>query len=307
MLRFGLVRFGRAVLTLWFVMTFTFVVMRLTGDPARAFLPDTATDEVVALFRARWGLDQPIWAQYLTYLGGLAGGDFGQSLSNGRDALDMVAERLPQTLKLTGTALVIILSMGILAGVVAALNRGKPLDRALMAVCALGYSLPNFVLGIGLIFWFAVHLRLLPSSGSATTAHMVLPVVTLGVSGATVIARFTRSAMLEVLAEPYFTAALAAGETRRGAILRHVLPNAAIPVVTIIGFMIGGLVGGSIIVEQVFARPGIGRLLVESVGLRDLAVVQALVMLFAGAMVTANFAVDMLYGLLNPRIRRRAA
>ena len=305
MFGFATVKILRAVITLWAVMTFAFVFMRLTGDPARELLPDNATEEVIALFRARWGLDQTLWTQYVVYLTNLMRGDFGQSLANGREALTVVLERLPATLTLTGTAFALVLAIGIPGGVIAALNRGRPLDQGMMLFCSLGYSLPNFVLGVTLIFLLAVGLRWLPSSGSATPAHLVMPVITLGFSGAAVIARFTRSAVLEVLEQPYVRAAIAAGETRGQAILNHVLPNAAIPIVTIIGFSLGGLVGGSIIVEQVFGWPGVGRLLVDVVGLRDLDVVQALVMLFATTMTLANLSVDLAYGFLNPKIRRR--
>lgn len=306
MLGFTTIKLLRALLTLWAVMTFAFVFMRLTGDPARELLPDNATEEVVALFRARWGLDRPLWEQYLAYAGNLLHGDFGRSLANGREALTVVLERLPATLTLTGCAFALVLAIGVPGGVLAALKRGRSLDRIAMLICSLGYSLPNFVLGVALIFIFAVGLRWLPSSGSATPAHLILPVATLGLSGAAVVARFTRAAVLDVLQQPYVRAAIADGESRHAAIVNHVLPNAAIPIVTIIGFSLGGLVGGSIIVEQVFGWPGIGRLLVEVVGLRDLAVVQALVMLFAASMTTANLAVDLAYGLLNPKIRRSA-
>ncbi|MBS7696112.1 MULTISPECIES: ABC transporter permease [unclassified Chelatococcus] len=305
MFSFAIIKIVRAIITLWAVMTFAFVFMRLTGDPARELLPDNATEEVIALFRARWRLDQTLWTQYVVYLNNLMHGDFGQSLANGREALTVVLERLPATLTLTGTAFALVLAIGIPGGIIAALNRGRPLDQVMMLFCSLGYSLPNFVLGVTLIFFLAVGLRLLPSSGSATPAHLVMPVITLGFSGAAVIARFTRSAVLEVLEQPYVRAAIAAGETRRQAILNHVLPNAAIPIVTIIGFSLGGLVGGSIIVEQVFGWPGVGRLLVDVVGMRDLAVVQALVMLFATTMTLANLSVDLAYGFLNPKIRRR--
>ncbi|CAH1653981.1 Glutathione transport system permease protein GsiC [Hyphomicrobiales bacterium] len=305
MFGFAIIKIVRAIITLWAVMTFAFVFMRLTGDPARELLPDNATEEVIALFRARWGLDQTLWTQYVVYITNLVQGDFGRSLANGREALTVVLERLPATLTLTGTAFALVMAIGIPGGIIAALNRGRPLDQVMMLFCSLGYSLPNFVLGVTLIFFLAVGLRLLPSSGSATPAHLVMPVITLGFSGAAVIARFTRSAVLEVLEQPYVRAAMAAGETRGQAILNHVLPNAAVPIVTIIGFSLGGLVGGSIIVEQVFGWPGVGRLLVDVVGLRDLAVVQALVMLFATTMTLANLSVDLAYGFLNPKIRRR--
>jgi peptide/nickel transport system permease protein len=305
MVRFVVIKALRAIVTLWIVMTFTFIVLRLTGDPARELLPDNATAEIVALFKAKWGLDQTIWRQYLLYVSNLLQGDFGQSIANGRQVWTVVTERVGATLTLTGTAFLLVLLIGIPGGVIAALNRGRPLDRIMMLFCSLGYSLPNFVLGVTLIFIFAVALRWLPSSGSATPAHLVMPVATLGFAGAAVIARFTRSAVLDVLEQPYVRAALAAGETPGQAIVNHVLPNAAIPIITIIGFLLGALVGGSIIVEQVFGWPGIGRLLIEAVGLRDLAVVQALVMLFATTMTLANLGVDLAYGLLNPKIYRR--
>jgi peptide/nickel transport system permease protein len=285
------------------VLTFTFVVMRLTGDPASQLLPDNATPEIIADFRARWGLDQSIWAQYFIYIAHLLRFDFGQSLANGRQAIDVVLERIPATLELTTTAFLLMLALGLSGGIACALNRGKWLDQIVMLISTLGYSLPNFVTGVALVYLFAVTLRFLPSSGSATLAHLVLPVTTLGLSGAAVIARFTRSAVLDVLEKPYVRATMAGGESYRSAVLRHVIPNAAVPIVTIVGFTVGGLLGGAIIVEQVFAWPGIGRLLVESVGMRDFAVVQALVMIFALAMTSANFAVDLIYGFLNPRMR----
>ncbi len=303
MLAFALIKLGRAVITLWAVMTFTFVVMRLTGDPAGQLLPDNATEDILASFREKWGLDQSIASQYLLYLGNLAQGDLGQSIANGSEAIDIVLERVPATLQLTGTAFVLMLVLGLPAGIICALHRSKWVDQVVMLFSTLGYSLPNFVMGVGLVYLFAVAFRLLPSSGSATLAHLVLPVITLGLSGAAVIARFTRAAVLDVLLQPYVRAARASGESYRSAVLRHVLPNAAVPIVTIIGFAVGGLIGGSIIVEQVFAWPGIGRLLVEMVGLRDFAVTQALVMVFALAMTASNFAVDMTYGVLNPKMR----
>lgn len=303
MARFVLLRFLRALITLWAVMSFTFVMLRLTGDPAAQLLPDNATPEVQAAFRAQWGLDQPIAVQYLRYIANLVSGDAGQSIANGREALSVALERVPATLRLTTTAFVLMLGIGLPTGIICALNKGKWIDQVVMMGATLGHSIPNFVLGVGFVFLFAVYFRWLPSSGSATWAHMILPVATLGISGAAVIARFSRTAVLEVLDKHYVRAAIASGESRAAAIINHVLPNAAIPIVTIIGFSVGGLIGGSIIVEQVFAWPGIGRLLVDTVGLRDFTVVQTLVMIFTLAMTTANFAVDVAYGFLNPKIR----
>jgi peptide/nickel transport system permease protein len=303
MLRFAAIRLLRTLVTLWVVVTFTFVILRITGDPALALLPDNSPPEIVALFRARWGLDQPIWVQYVLYFKNLMSGNLGFSIANGRDAVEVVLERVPATLQLTCTAFLLMLLVGLPAGVISALRRDSLIDRVLMTLATIKYSLPNFVVGIALIYLFAIYWRLLPSSGSSTPKHMILPVVTLGLSGAAVIARFTRSAALDTIGQPYIRAALAAGETYVSVVLRHVLPNAAIPVITVIGFTVGGLIGGSIIVEQVFAWPGIGRLLVDAVSMRDLAVAQVLVLMLTAAMTLANLLVDLSYSLFNPRFR----
>jgi peptide/nickel transport system permease protein len=293
----------RAVLTLWVVVTFTFVVLRVTGDPALSLLPDDTPPQVVKAYLERWGVDRPLGEQYLGYFRDIARGEFGLSFRDDRPALDHVLERIPKTLQLTGTALAIVLVLGLGAGVAAGLHRGTPLDRAIMAFAVAGYSLPSFFLGLTLIFVFAVNLRVLPSSGSSTAWHLVLPAITLGTTGAAVIARFTRSAMLEVMGQPFVRAARAKGLGRARLMLAHVLPNAAIPVVTVLGFGFGGLIGGSVITETVFAWPGVGRLLVTAVAGRDLNVVQIIVLMLAASMVAANFLVDISYGLLNPRIR----
>lgn len=301
--RFLLRRFGRAVFTLWAVMTFAFVVLRVTGDPVRSLLPDNVTLEVVAAYRERWGLDRSLPEQYARYLLALAQGDFGRSFRDDRPALESVLERLPKTLALTLTSFLLVLLIGLPAGVAAALARDTAMDRLVMAGAVAAHSLPGFLLGLLLILLFAVEWRLLPSSGSTTLAHLVLPAITLGTTGAAVIARFTRAAVLEVLEQPHVRAARAAGHPMGVVIRRDVLPVAAIPLVTILGFAIGGLVGGAIVTETVFAWPGIGRLLANAVAARDLAVVQCIVLLLATAMVAANFAVDLLYAWLNPRIR----
>ncbi len=303
MLAFLLRRALRAVLTLWIVVTFTFVVLRVTGDPALSLLPDDTPPQLVKAYLERWGVDRPLGEQYVGYVRDIARGEFGISFRDDRPALDHVLERIPKTLQLTGTALVIVLVLGLGAGISAGLYRGTPLDRAIMAFAVAGYSLPSFFLGLTLIFVFAVNLRVLPSSGSSTAWHLVLPAVTLGTTGAAVIARFTRSAVLEVMGQPFVRAARAKGLGRARLVLAHVLPNAAIPVVTVLGFGLGGLIGGSVITETVFAWPGVGRLLVTAVAGRDLNVVQIIVLMLAVSMVLANFLVDVSYGLLNPRIR----
>ena len=303
MLRFLGFRLARALLTLALVVTFAFVVLRLSGDPALLIMSADAPPEAVAAFRRAWGLDDPLWQQYLRYFAAIFRGDLGQSMRDGRPAIELVAERVPATLALTLPALAIKLGLGIPAGVYAALRRDSFADRAVMLLAVAGFTVPSFVLGLVLVLVFAVQLGWLPSGGQDSWRHAVLPVVTLGVGGAAVLARFTRSAMLEVLGQPYIRTASAKGVPWQAVVWNHALPNAAIPTVTIIGFMMGSLIAGAVVVESVFSWPGVGRLLVVAVGNRDLAVVQCVLLLVAATMVVANLVVDLLYGLLDPRLR----
>jgi peptide/nickel transport system permease protein len=303
MARYLAIRLLRAFVTIVAVVTFAFVVLNLSGDPATIILSPDAPPEAIQAFRAAWGLDQPLWVQYLHYCANVAQGDFGNSMRGGRPALDLVLERLPATLALTLPALLFKLLVGVPAGIFAALHRNSIVDRATVLASVAGYTVPNFVLGFALVLLFAVVLRWLPSGGFDGVRSLILPVITLGSAGAAVIARFTRSAMVEVLGQPYIRAAKAKGLPWRQVIVRHALPNAAIPTVTIVGLMIGSLVAGAVVVESVFSWPGIGRMLVIAVANRDLAVVQAILLLVASSMVVANFAVDLAYGWLDPRIR----
>jgi peptide/nickel transport system permease protein len=214
----------------------------------------------------------------------------------------VVTERIPATLALGFLALAITIFVGVPAGMFAALNKSSWLDRATMSATILGHSLPNFFLGILLILCFSMTLRWLPSSGIGTWQHLVMPALTLGTAFAGTVARFTRSSMLEVLDQPFMRTARAKGVSNRNRVLRHALPNAAIPIVTVIGLRLGALVGGATVVETVFGYPGVGLLLVNSVAQRDLAVVQAVVLLIAFSMVIVNLIVDLAYGLLDPRI-----
>jgi peptide/nickel transport system permease protein len=303
MLRFLATRLLRAALTIAMVVTFAFVVLRLSGDPAQIIMGADAPPEAVEAFRAAWGLDEPIWVQYLSYFGAILQGDLGRSMRDGRDAILLVSERIPATLALTLPALLIKLLLGIPAGIYAALHRNSLADRLVMVVAVAGFTVPSFVLGLLLVLVFAVQLGWLPSGGQESWRHAILPVVTLGVGGAAVLARFTRSAMLEVLGQPFIRTASAKGVPWRAVVTGHALPNAAIPTVTIIGFMVGTLIAGAVVVESVFSWPGVGRLLVVAVANRDLAVVQCILLLVAATMVVANLVVDLLYGLLDPRLR----
>ena len=296
----------RTLLTLWFVVTFTFVVLRISGEPVVALLGGDAQPAEIEQFRAQWGLDQPLIVQYLRYVGQMAVGNFGTSLREHRPVLTIIMERVPATVDLGLVAYVMTIAVGIPSGVVAALRRGRFTDRAIMAFAVAGFALPNFFMGILMILLFSLTWQVLPSSGTGTIWHVIMPAVTLGTFTAGTLARFTRSAMLEVLEKPYMRAAAAKGVPRWRRILFHALPNAAIPIVTIIGLNLGQLIAGAIVVETVFAWPGIGRLLVTAVSQRDLALVQGLVLVIGFTVVIANLLVDLSYGLLDPRIRGAA-
>ncbi len=305
MLRFFAIRIARAVLTIVLVVTFAFVVLRLSGDPALMIMGPEAPTEVIAAFRKAWGLDAPVWQQYFDYFGAIAHGELGRSMRDGRPAIALVLERIPATLVLTIPAMALKVGIGIPAGVYAALHRGTLIDRVVMMAAVAGFTVPSFVLALVLVLIFSVQLGWLPSGGQESWRHAVLPVITLGVGGAAVLARFTRSAMLEVLGQPYIRTASAKGLAWRRVVTGHALPNAAIPTVTIIGFMVGTLIAGAVVVESVFSWPGVGRLLVVAVANRDLAVVQCILLLVAVTMVTSNLVIDFLYGFLDPRLRSR--
>ncbi|WP_043359832.1 ABC transporter permease [Belnapia sp. F-4-1] len=307
MLRFLGFRLLRAAVTIVLVVSFAFVVLRLSGDPAQIIMGADAPPEAIAAFRRAWGLEEPLWLQYLRYFGAILSGDLGRSMRDGREAIALVAERIPATLALTIPALLIKLGLGIPAGITAALHRNSLTDRVVMMLAVAGFTVPSFVLGLLLVLVFAVQLGWLPSGGQEGWRHAILPIVTMGIGGAAVLARFTRSAMLEVLGQPYIRTASAKGVPWRAVVWGHALPNAAIPTVTIIGFMVGSLIAGAVVVESVFSWPGVGRLLVVAVANRDLAVVQCILLLVAATMVTANLVVDLLYGALDPRLRQRTA
>lgn len=297
----------RALFTLTAIVTFVFVILRVTGDPAAQILGADATQEALEAFREKWGLNDPIWQQFLRYVAGLLRGEFGTSLIEGKDALDVVLDRLPKTMQLMSVSAIVTLATGIPIGLYAALHRGKLRDRVIMAVGVAAFSTPSFVIGILLILLMSVTLRVLPTAGSDSWKHFVLPVVTMSTIDAAVFARLTRSAMLEVLTRPYMRTALAKGLPWHVAVRRHALPNAAIPLATIIGLFVGFLIAGGVVTENVFAWPGIGRLLVSSVQNRDSSVVQVIVLMIAASMVAVNLLVDIAYGWLDPRIRQLRA
>ncbi|WP_426596225.1 ABC transporter permease [Pectobacterium brasiliense] len=293
----------RALLTVFLAVTFTFVMLRISGDPMTSLLGVETPPQVIEILRQQWGLDRPVTEQYFTYLGRIVTGDFGTSLRSGQDALAMIMEKLPATLRLMAASLVLALAVGIPLGIVAAHYHGRIVDRTVIGLAVLTHSIPTFLTGILLIQLFAVQLRVLPSGGGATLAHMVMPALAIGLYNAGVIARFVRSSVLEVIGQRYILAARAKRVSEWGLIVRHVMPNAALPLLTLFGFLLGGMIGGSAVIEAVFAWPGVGLLLINSVAARDVAVVQAIVILITVAMVSANLFVDFLHVMIDPRLR----
>ncbi|SFJ44228.1 ABC transporter permease [Aerobium aerolatum] len=307
MLNHILIRLVRAFLTLMLVMTFAFLVLRLSGDPAIILLGPDAPQDAINAFRERWGLNDPLWKQYLAYIAQVLTLDFGVSMRDQVPALELVMSRIPATLAITVPALILKVAIGIPAGVYAALHRQSIADRGVITLSIFGFTVPSFVLGLILVLIFAVTLGWLPSGGQDSWRHAILPIATLSVGGIGIMARFSRSAMIEVLGQPYIRTAMAKGLSWRDVVWKHALPNAAVPIVTLLGFMVGSLIAGAAVVESIFSWPGVGRLIVTSVANRDLAVVQSLLLVIACSMIVANFLVDLAYGLLDPRLRSKRA
>ncbi len=285
-------------------IVFLFVHL-LPGDPARLVAGPDASLQDIAAVRVEMGLDRPLPVQYLHYLGEIARLHLGRSIKTHQTVAELIGERFMPTLLLTVFAMLWSVTAGVAIGVLSGVKRGRWIDQAAMVVAISGVSFPGFWLGLLLIDLFSVRLRWLPTSGYGSWQHFVLPAFTLGVTVAAVMARFTRSAFVEVTAEDYVRTARAKGVPERGVVWTHTLRNALIPVITLTGLQFGFLLGGAIVVETVFAWPGLGRLLVDSVAYRDYPVIQAEIMLFSFEFVLINLIVDLLYGLVNPEIRLR--
>jgi len=297
-------RVAQSALTLLGVSVLVFVILRvLPGDPARMLLPDGAPESAVAELNRQLGLHEPLVVQYGIFLGSVARGDFGQSFQYRAPALRVVLERLPATVQLTLAAMLITVIAGVSLGIFTAVHRGTRYDVAGTIVAVLGQSLPNFWLGIMLILLFGVALRWLPTSGFAGWTSLVLPAVTLAAFPTALVARLTRSSMLEILSRDFIRTGRAKGLAERSVVFRHALRNAAIPVLTVIGLQIGALLGGAVITESIFAWPGMGKLIVDAIFFRDFPVVQTVLILSATVFVVINLAVDLLYTVIDPRIR----
>ncbi|SFJ35519.1 glutathione transport system permease protein [Bosea sp. OK403] len=304
---FVLKRLLGAVPVLFAVSLFVFGFVRLLpGDPARLVAGADATEQEVASARAALGLDRPIWEQYLRYAGATLHGDFGVSSRTHEPVMAVIGARFLPTLWLTLAAMGWATLTGGLLGVWAGVKRGRWQDQAAMLVAIGGLSFPGFWLGLLLIDLFSVHLGWLPTGGYDGWRSLLMPSFTLGVGVAAVLARFTRSAFVDVAGEDFVRTARSKGLTERRVIWRHAARNALIPVVTLTGLEFGTLLGGAIVVETVFAWPGLGRLLVDSISFRDYPVIQALILLLSAEFVLINLVVDVLYGVLNPAIRLRS-
>lgn len=284
------------------VLVFLFVHM-LPGDPARLAAGQDADQQTVELVRKELGLDRPLPEQFVSFFAQMLQGDFGQSLRTRRPVSVEISERFMPTLLLTITSMAWAVVFGMGIGVVSAVFRNRWPDRVGMTLAVSGISFPAFALGMLLMQVFSVYLGWLPTVGADTWKHYILPSLTLGAAVAAVMARFTRGSLVEVIQEDFVRTARAKGLPERIVILRHCLRNALIPVVTMMGLQFGFLLGGSIVVEAVFNWPGLGRLLVDAVTMRDYPVIQALVLLFSLEFILINLVVDLLYGIINPTIR----
>ena len=295
----------RAALTLLVAVTLVFVFLRFSGDPAAALAPPDAPQAVIDQYRRAMGLDRPLPAQYLSYLAALARGEFGYSIHTGLPSAQLFLARLPATLFLGGTALAIALGAGLPLGALAALSRGRWVDRAVMAFSVFAFAMPNFLFGLAVILIGALVFQTYVGAGAGGLLDVLPPALTLGLASMGAFARFARSSLLETINAPFMVAAEARGVPWRRRLLRHAAPNAAIPLVTLVGLSLGGLIAGSVVTEQVFAWPGVGQLLVRSVATRDIATVQFIVLAIAATMIVANLLVDLLYLVIDPRIRAR--
>jgi peptide/nickel transport system permease protein len=302
--RYLLGRLLQGALALIGVTGAAFTLVTLSGDPAFILLTPEAGEEQRAAFRRLYGLDQPLAVQFARYAARLARGDFGISFASERPAIVVVLERVPATLELTATAAVLAVAFGVPAGVIAAVRANRLSDRTVMSIVLLGQSIPTFWLGLLMIRVFAVNLGWLPVSGRGGPSHLVMPGLALALYLAALLARITRSEMLEALAQDYVRTARAKGLSERLVTLVHALKNALLPIVTLVGLQVGALVGGAVVTETVFAWPGVGTLMFDAILRKDYPVVLAAVVFIASVFIVINTAIDVLYGYLDPRLRR---
>ncbi len=305
-------RLASTLVVMAIVGVFVFLLLHLSpGDPAAIIAGDNASPEQIAGIRQRLGLDDPLPVQFLRWSGAVLQGDLGISIFSNEPVMKLVGQRIEPTLSLALTTLVVAVTLAVTFGVLAAWRAGSWIDRSLMVVSVLGFSVPVFVVGYLLIYVFAIWLRWLPVQGYSPIAdgvgpwieRLVLPSIALGLAYVALIARITRTAMLDVLAEDYIRTAKAKGVATRPMLLKHALKNAGVPIITVIGIGVALLIGGVVITETVFNIPGVGRLVVDAISKRDYPIIQGVILLFSGVYVVVNLMIDLTYTFLDPRIR----
>ncbi|MCC6180072.1 MAG: ABC transporter permease [Chloroflexi bacterium] len=282
----------------------TFLAVFASGDPVALLLPPEANEAQIREFRQQMGLDRPLPVQFAAFAGRAIQGDFGRSLRHDVPAMGLVLERLPSTMLLAFTAVLLAAAVGIPLGILAAARQGSWLDDAVVALSTLGLAAPTFWIGTMLIVVFAVNLKVLPPSGGESWDRLIMPAITLALGFIAVLARFTRSGMLDVLSREYINTARAKGLPARAILFGHALRNTLIPIVTLLGLEMGQLLGGAVVTENVFAWPGIGRLVVTSVASRDVPLVVAAVVVTSALFIAVNLLVDVLYSVINPMVRQ---
>jgi peptide/nickel transport system permease protein len=312
MLAYILRRLASTVLVMGIVAMFVFLLLHLSpGDPAAIIAGDNATSEQIAAIRRQLGLDEPLVVQFFRWVVAVLQGDLGISIFSNEPVLKLIGQRVEPTLSLALTTLIVAVTLAVSFGVVAAWKAGSWIDRLLMVVSVIGFSVPVFVVGYVLIYTFSITLRWLPVQGYSPIEQglwpwierLILPSIALGLAYVALIARITRTAMLDVLAEDYIRTARAKGVATHSMLLKHALKNAGVPIVTVIGIGVALLIGGVVITETVFNIPGVGRLVVDAISKRDYPIIQGVILIFSGVYVLVNLAVDLSYTLLDPRIR----
>ncbi|WP_409177879.1 nickel ABC transporter permease [Brevibacillus fortis] len=285
------------------VVLVVFLIMQMVpGDPAVLLAGEGASAETIAKMRTQLGLDQPIMVQYVQYVANVFQGDLGTSLRSNLPVWDEIMARLPATIELAVASIFVTVVLGMIAGIISATKQYSAADITIMVIALLGVSLPSFWLGLSLIYTFSVKLQLFPVAGWGTWKHMILPAITLGTAGAAIVARMTRSSMLDVVRQDYIRTAKAKGLRESVIVYKHALKNALIPIITVVGLQFGFLLGGTVLVESVFAINGLGRLIVDAIRMRDLPVVQGGVLIASIIFVFVNLLVDVLYRYFNKRI-----
>jgi peptide/nickel transport system permease protein len=312
MLAYILRRLASTVLVMGIVAVFVFLLLHLSpGDPAAIIAGDNATAEQIAGIRKQLGLDDPLPVQFLRWVSAVVQGDLGISIFSNEPVAKLISQRIEPTLSLALTTLIVAVTLAVSFGVLAAWKVGTWIDRSLMVLSVIGFSVPVFVVGYMLIYVFSINLRWLPVQGYSPIdqgfgpwiERLILPSIALGLAYVALIARITRTSMLEVLAEDYIRTANAKGVATRSVLLKHALKNAGVPIVTVIGIGVALLIGGVVITETVFNIPGVGRLVVDAISKRDYPIIQGVILIFSGVYVLVNLLVDMSYTLLDPRIR----